>query len=108
MDTRDIQKIKKGFDNYRFSHLNSYTELGSEVIYTHLSSSPSGLYYIVESDNKKTKYYKRFSDAIKLFNKRANLSNVWIDLIHEIDFHNDNIDIDDLQFIDLNDLVRVD
>lgn len=108
MNKLEIQKIQTGLDNYRFSYLNSYTELGSEVIYTNLSASPSGLYYIVETDNQKTKYYKRFSDAIKLFNKRANASNVWIDLEHEIDWHHDNIDMDDLYYIDLDQLNRID
>lgn len=107
MDKVEIQKIKTGLDNYRFSYLSSYTDLGSEVVYTHLSSSPSGLYYIVESDNQKTKIYKRFSDAIKLFNKRADMSNVWIDLEHDIDWHHDTIDMDDLYCIELDDLGRL-
>jgi hypothetical protein len=52
MNKQDIQKIKTGLDNYRFSYLNSYLE-------------------------------------------------------HEIDFHHDTIDMDDLHFIDLDDLGRL-
>jgi hypothetical protein len=107
MNKQDIQKIKTGLDNYRFSYLNGYVDHGDEVEYTTVSSSLSGLYYIVESDMEKTRYYKRISDAINLFNKRTRQHTVWLDLEHPINDSMNNIKLEDLDSIDLDDLRRL-
>jgi hypothetical protein len=111
MEKVNIQKIKTGLQNYRFSYLNSYKEIGSEVEYTNLSISPSGLYYIVESDRQKTKYYKRLSDAINLFEKRVDMREAWIDLsdyMPQIFGATETyISINDLQFLEIADLNRI-
>ncbi len=109
MNKQDIQKIKAGLDNFRFSYLNGYVDHGDEVEYTTVSSSLSGLYYIVESDMEKTRYYKRISDAIKLFNKRTRPHTVWLDLLHPMNGFStmNDISLEDLQSIDLNDLERL-
>lgn len=107
MNKQDIQKIKTGLDNYRFSYLNGYVDHGDEYEYTYLSTSDSGLYYIVESDMQKTRYYKRISDAINLFNKRTRLPTVWLDLVHPINDSMNDIKLEDLDSIDLDDLGRL-
>lgn len=107
MNKQDIQKIKTGLDNYRFSYLNGYVDNGVNYEYTYLSTSDSGLYYIVESQFEKTRYYKRISDAINLFNKRTRPHTVYLDLVHPINDSMNDIKLEDLDFIDLNDLERL-
>ena len=106
MNKTELLKIRTGLDNYRFNYLNTYIDHGDEVEYTYLSRSPSGLYYMVESDIEKNRYFKRFSDAINLFKKRSRTDNIWIDLCHPIDHHDSDIDLEDLSFIELTDLRR--
>lgn len=107
MNKQDIQKIKAGLDNLRFSYLNGYVDHGDEVEYTYLSTSDSGLYYIVESQFEKTRYYKRISDAINLFNKRTRPHTVYLDLVHPINDSMNDIPLEDLDFINLDDLERL-
>ena len=107
MNKENIQKIKTGLDNYRFSYLNGYVDNGDEYEYTYLSTSDSGLYYIVESQFKETRYYKRISDAINLFNKRTRQHTVYLDLVHPINDSMNDIPLEDLDFIDLDDLGRL-
>ena len=107
MNKQDIQKIKTGLDNYRFSYLNGYVDNGDECEFTYLSTSDSGLYYIVESQFEKTRYYKRISDAINLFNKRTRPHTVYLDLLHPINDSFNSISLEDLDFIDLDDLGRL-
>ena len=111
MNKIDINKIKEGLKNYRFEHVNGYRDIGDEVEYTNVSISPSGLYYIVESDLQKTKYYTRLSDAINLFEKRVDMREAWIDLsdyMPQIFGATENyIYINDLECLELSDLNRV-
>jgi hypothetical protein len=107
MNKIEIQKIKTGLDNFRFNYINTYIDHGDEVEYTYLSKSPSGEYYMVESDIEKNRYFKRLSDAMNLFLKRSRMDNVWIDLCHPIDHHDSDIDLEDLSFIELDDLRRL-
>ena len=107
MDKVAIQKIKTGLDNYRFSYLNGYVDHGDEYEYTYLSTSDSGLYYIVESEMEKTRYYKRISDAINLFNKRTRPHTVYLELVHPINDSMNDIKLEDLDSIELNALRRL-
>ena len=111
MNKIEINKIKEGLKNYRFDYLNGYRNIGDEVEYTNVSISPSGIYYIVESDTQKTKYYTRLSDAINLFEKRVDMSEAWIDLsdympqiFHEMETY---ISINDLECLEMSDLRRL-
>jgi len=111
MDKIKIEKLKTGFNNYRFDYITSFNEDSGDVRYTYLSLSPGRLYYVVESEGVKTKYYKRFTDAINYFEKRAKNDETWIDLSdympQKFGALETNISIEDLDWLELEDLKRI-
>jgi hypothetical protein len=109
--TKDrAEKIKEGLINYRFEYLTSFKNEDDDPKYVWMSLSPSREYYIVETEESKTKYYKRFSDALNYFVKFQGDMETWIDLSYEqpenFPVGDDNIALDELDWIEKSDLYR--
>ena len=104
------EKIKEGLLNYRFEYLTSFVG-EDEPNYVWLSLSPSQIYYIVESETSKTKYYKRFSDALNYFKKNQGDMETWIDLSYQqpenFPGNDDWIHLSELDWIEKSDLFRL-
>ncbi len=108
MDKERQDKLKRGLENYRFEYITSFRDVDGGL-YVWMSLSPSREYYIVEADNVRTKYYKRFGDAIKYFEKHEGFE-TWIDLawpMPEVFGHDDDqIPVEDLDWCELYELTR--
>jgi len=102
-------KIKKGLINFRFEYLTSFKDVNGGQ-YAWLSHSPSREYFIVETEHSRTKYYKRFCDALKYFEKNQGDKETWLDLSWPMPWafgHNDDtILIDELDSVELEELTR--
>ncbi len=105
-----MELIKEGLMNFRFEYLTSFNDR-NEGEYVNMSLSPSREYFIVETDSSKTKYYKRFYDAINYFKKNMGHDMTWIDLSYsqsEVFGTNEyTILIEDLDFVEKDELFRM-
>ena len=104
-----LELVKEGLMNYRFEYLTSFKDT-DDGEYVWMSLSPSREYYIVETEHSKTKYYKRFSDAIKYFEKNMGDKETWIDLSYDqpevFPAGGDSVLLEDLDWIEKSDLFR--
>ena len=104
-----LELVKEGLMNYRFEYLTSFKDT-DDGEYVWMSLSPSREYFIVETEHSRTKYYKRFSDAIRYFKKNMGDKETWIDLSYgqEETFgtKDDSILIEDLDWVEKDDLFR--
>ena len=102
-------KIKKGLINFRFEYLTSFKDVDNGR-YVWLSTSPSREYFIVETEHSKTRYYKRFYDALKYFEKNQGSEETWLDLSWPMSWafghDDDSILIDELDSVELHELTR--
>ena len=63
--------------------------------------------WVIESENDITKYYSRFNDAINLYLKRVNPSQIDIDIDGSVAWYNDYIPLADVDTLDNDDLLEV-
>jgi hypothetical protein len=109
MNKERQEKLKKGLLNDRFEKLTSFKdEDGGRYVWMSLSISKE--FYVVETEIARTKYYKRFNDALNYFEKHEGDEETWIDLtwpMPEILGHNyDQIAVQDLDWIETYQLTR--
>ncbi len=109
MDKERAEKLKKGLLNHRFEYITSFKNIDGGK-YVWMSLSPSREYYIVETEHSRTRYYKRFSYALKYFEKNEGDKETWIDLSWPMPWafghDDDTILIQELDDIDLHELNR--
>jgi hypothetical protein len=109
MDQERQEKLKKGLLQDKFEYLTSYKDI-NDGEYVWMSLSIGKIFYIVETEHSRTKYYKRFSDALRYFEKNEGDKETWIDLtwpMPQVFGHNDDsIMIEDLDWIELQELDR--
>tara|TARA_R110000803_G_C11791925_1_gene298161 strand:- start:259 stop:579 length:321 start_codon:yes stop_codon:yes gene_type:complete len=102
---KEIQnKIKLGFKNDRFRSLIGWNDNG---LHSWMYQGIGKDIWVIESENDITKYYSRFNDAINLYLKRVNPSQIDIDIDGSVAWYNDYIPLADVDTLDNDDLLEV-